>query len=210
MIFRILSSKESKRFTLICFAILILISLLYFNSLRNNFVNWDDPGLILQNKKIRSLEWDNIREIFTLRKSTTYQPIRVLSYAIDYHFWKLNPVGYRITNILFYILTSIMVYLTLLHLSKHLREKASAGFARAGRHFRSASLCCTSCSRRGRHLASARKEVLQGFFFFLAFYAYLRGREEEGLQKDLLSRSCLCFLSFLPFYPNPVPWFFRE
>jgi hypothetical protein len=28
----------------------------------------------------------------------------------------LNPLGYHITNILFYILTCIMVYLTFLHL----------------------------------------------------------------------------------------------
>ncbi len=195
MIFKILSGKELKRFTLICFAIVILISLLYFNSLRNNFVNWDDPGLILQNKRIRSLEWNNIREIFTLRKSTTFQPIRVLSYAVDYHFWKLNPEGYRITNILFYILTSIMVYLTLLHLSKHFREKALPDS-----HGRVAIFGALLFAAHPVHVEavtwlSARKEVLQGFFFFLAFYAYLRGRGEDGSKR--IFYLALVFASFL-------------
>ena len=195
MDFGILNGNESKRYSIICLAILILISLLYFNSLRNNFVNWDDPGLILQNKKIRSLEWDNIREIFTPQKSTTFQPIRVLSYAIDYRFWKLNPMGYRITNILLYILTSIMVYLTLLHLSKHFREKAFLDS-----HGRVAIFGALLFAAHPVHVEavtwlSARKEVLQGFFFFLAFYAYLRGRGEEGSKRIFYLG--LVFASFL-------------
>ena len=35
---------------------------------------------------------------------------------------------------------------------------------------------------------AARKEVIQGFFFFLAFYLYLKGREEEGSERDPLFR----------------------
>jgi tetratricopeptide (TPR) repeat protein len=194
MKFGILNSKESKRFAIICFAILILISLLYFNSISNNFVNWDDPGLILKNKRIRSLEWDNIREIFTLQKSTTFQPIRVLSYAIDYHFWKLNPVGYRMTNILFYILTSIMVYLTLLHLSKQLREKATLDS-----HWRVAIFGALLFAAHPVHVEavtwlSARKEVLQGFFFFLALYFYLKG---EGMGKKRIIYLGLVLFSVL-------------
>ena len=33
---------------------------------------------------------------------------------------------------------------------------------------------------------AARKEVLQGFFFFLAFYLYLTGKEKEGRQRTIL------------------------
>jgi tetratricopeptide (TPR) repeat protein len=33
---------------------------------------------------------------------------------------------------------------------------------------------------------AARKEVLQGFFFFLAFYLYLTGKEKEGRQRAIL------------------------
>jgi tetratricopeptide (TPR) repeat protein len=192
---RILNGNESKRYSIICLAIPILISFLYFNSLRNNFVNWDDPGLILQNKKIRSLEWDNIREIFTPQKSTTFQPIRVLSYAIDYNFWKLNPMGYRITNILFYILTSIMVYLTLLHLSKHLREKAFLDSHERVAIFGALLFAAHPVHVEAVTWLSARKEVLQGFFFFLAFYAYLRGRGEEGSKRIFYLG--LVFVSFL-------------
>ena len=86
-----------------CFIIAVLIAILYFNSLGNQFTNWDD-GMIYQNSNVRDLSWGGIKQIFTLQKANTYQPIRVLSYAIDYRIWKLNPLGYHITNILFYIL----------------------------------------------------------------------------------------------------------
>ena len=107
----------------ICLLILVAGGL-YLNSLGNLFTNWDD-SMIYANPQIESLDWRNILEIFTLREGATYQPIRMLSYAIDYRFWKLNPLGYRITNVLFYILTCIMVFFTLWLLSCNLRERGS-------------------------------------------------------------------------------------
>src|SRR4030042_2273596 len=104
-----------------CLAIGVFVGLLYLNSLGNQFTNWDD-GMIYQNSTIRNLNWDGLKRIFKYEKGNTYQPVRMLSYAVDYHFWKLNPMGYRITNIFFYILTCMMVFLCLKGLSQHLRE----------------------------------------------------------------------------------------
>ncbi len=171
--------------------IFILTLGVYFNSLTNQFVNWDDPGLILKNQKIRSLDWHNIGDMFTPKKASTYQPIRVLSYTIDYHFWRLNPMGYRITNILFYMLTCIMVFLTLKLLSFHLREKAPPES-----HYRVALFGSLLFAAHPVHVEAvtwlaARKEVLQGFFFFSAFYLYLIGREKEGRGKFIFLGLCL-------------------
>lgn len=156
---------------------IIFIGVLYMNSLGNQFTNWDD-GMIYQNSTIRNLSWDNIKRLFQYDKGNTYQPVRMLSYAIDYHFWKLNPMGYRITNIFFYILTCLMVFLTLRLLSAHLREGASPKS-----HFRVALFGSLIFAAHPVHVEAvtwlaARKEVLQGFFFFGALYLYLRGREE--------------------------------
>ena len=110
-------------------AVCILVLLaggLYLNSLNNLFTNWDD-AMIYENPQIQSLSLGNIKNIFTYVRGATYQPVRILSYAIDFHFWKLNPLGYHITNILFYILTCVMVYFTLFYVSKGLRGKAPSG-----------------------------------------------------------------------------------
>src|SRR4030042_1189100 len=79
--------------------------------------------IVRENSSIRHLNWEGIKTIFSYNTGNTYQPVRMLSYAIDYHFWKLNPMGYRITSIFFYMLTCIMVFLTLRYLSANLREK---------------------------------------------------------------------------------------
>ena len=173
----------SRTFPVYTFCVLILlVAGLYFNSLGNLFTNWDD-SMIYSNSQVKSLDWKNLRTIFTLHKASTYQPIRVLSYAIDYHFWKLNPLGYHITNIFFYVLTCIMVYFTLFHLSMNLREKAPSDS-----HGRVALFGALLFAAHPMHVEAvtwlaARKEVLQGFFFFLAFYLYLKGREKVGRRK---------------------------
>ena len=166
----------------ICLLIAVFIGILYFNSLGNQFTNWDD-GMIYQNSTIRDLSWEGIKRIFTYEKANTYQPIRMLSYAIDYKFWKLNPIGYRITNILFYIFTCIMIFLTLRHLSINLREQVSSNSHERVAIFGSLLFAAHPVHVEAVTWLAARKEVLQGFFFFLAFYFYLKGREGEGRKR---------------------------
>jgi Flp pilus assembly protein TadD len=184
-----------------CLAIGILVSLLFFNSLGNQFTNWDD-GMIYQNSTIRDLSWKGIKRIFTHEKANTYQPIRMLSYAVDYRFWKLNPIGYRITNILFYILTCIMVFLTLRYLSANLRENVSSDSHERVALFGSFLFAAHPVHVEAVTWLAARKEVLQGFFFFMAFYLYLKGREVEG-QKRLFYLALVLFLFLLAILSKP-------
>ena len=171
----------SDRATILALGLVMLLAVgLYVNTLGNDFTNWDD-GMIYSNYRIRTLDGDTLRKIFTYWRGSTYQPVRELSYAIDYRFWKLDPLGYHITNILFYVLTCIMVFFTMRTLSSHLRK----GIQEKS-HFRAALLGSLVFAAHPVHVEAvtwlaARKEVLQGFFFFTAFTLYLRGRETEGL-----------------------------
>jgi protein O-mannosyl-transferase len=179
----------------LCFLISVFVAILYFNSLGNQFTNWDD-GMIYQNSQVRNLDWTGIRKIFTLEQGNTYQPIRMLSYAVDYYFWKLNAVGYHITNILFYILTCIMIFFTIHLLSAELRKEASPNS-----HGRVAIFGALLFAAHPVHVEAvtwlaARKEVLQGFFFFLGFYLYLKANEEVGRRAFYLYLS-LVVLSIL-------------
>lgn len=175
------SFLKSFRSCAIC-ALVLVAGGLYLNSIGNDFTNWDD-AMIYANSQVRSLGWENIQRIFTYAKGSTYQPVRVLSYAVDYHFWELNPVGYHITNIFFYILTCIMVLLTIRRLSANLRESvASDSHERAGL-FGSLLFAAHPVHVEAVTWLAARKEVLQGFFFFLALFLYLKGRERIARDK---------------------------
>jgi len=176
-----------------CFPLLLAVSL-YLNSLGNLFTNWDD-SMVYSNPEIRSLAWENILHIFTPKQGATYQPIRVLSYALDYHFWQLRPLGYHITNVLFYVLTCMAVFLSLQMLSAHLRKEASESSHRRVALFGSLLFAAHPVHVEAVAWLAARKEVLQGFFFFLAFYLYLKGKEKEGAPKTIfLSLSIISIL----------------
>jgi tetratricopeptide (TPR) repeat protein len=173
---------QTLRFSLICFFIALCVGTLYFNSLGNQFTNWDD-SMIYANPQIRSLAWANLCKIFSLEKAANFQPIRILSYAVDYHFWKLDSLGYHITSIFFYMLTCIMIFFTLRHLSASLREKASPGSHERVALFASLIFAAHPVHVEAVTWLAARKEVLQGFFFFLGFYLYLKVRKIAGRQR---------------------------
>lgn len=104
--------------------LLIFVSLIvYANSFKNEFV-WDDESLIENNNLIR--DYRNIIRIFTTHlfagvnsKSNFYRPIQNLSYLFDYLIWRLNPLGYHITNTVIHIINSILAYFIILIISKN-------------------------------------------------------------------------------------------
>ena len=183
------------------FLLALLVGALYFNSLENQFTNWDD-SMIYQNPTIRNLTLENLTQIFTLAKANNYQPLRMLSYAIDFHFWKLDPKGYRITNILFYILSSIFVFLVLRSLSSQLSKEKTLES-----HFRVALFGSLLFAVHPAHVEAvtwlaARKEVLQGFFFFLGFFLYLKVREVTG-RKKVVCLGMVLFVILLAILSKP-------
>jgi Flp pilus assembly protein TadD len=174
--------KNNRRAILTLLLLVILAGGLYLNTLDNLFTNWDD-SMIYGNSYVRSLGWENLKRIFTYIKGSTYQPIRVLSYAVDYYFWGLNPVGYHITNIFFYIINCIMVFLTIRYLSANLRENVSSESNERVALFASFLYTAHPVHVEAVTWLAGRKEVLQGFFFFLSFFLYLKGREIEGQKR---------------------------
>jgi len=176
------SSGNRLRIFVVCVLTGVVVGL-YMNSLSNGFVQWDDPGNILTNKQIRRLDWSNVKEIFTPRRASTYQPIRVLSYAVDYHFWKLSPLGYHLTNIAFYLLTCIMVFFATCELLKFLRaEKTSQSNARIS-FFAALLFAVHPVHVEAVTWMSGRKEVLLGFFFFASLYCYFKGASTSEITK---------------------------
>ncbi len=187
-----------------CLAMVVVVGSLYVNALDNLFTNWDD-GMIYNNATIRDLSWKGVARIFKFERANNYQPIRMLSYAVDYKFWKLNPMGYRITNVIFYVLTCLMVFFTLRLLSAHLRADREEGS-----HFRVGLFGALLFAAHPVHVEavtwlSARKEVLQGFFFFLAFYLYLKAKDRVAIQKLIfLGLVLLVFLMAVLSKPSAV------
>ncbi|MDD5449444.1 MAG: hypothetical protein PHO42_02475, partial [Candidatus Omnitrophica bacterium] len=107
--------KYEKITVLASVALIIILGLaLYANSLNGKFV-YDDESLISGNAFIK--RWSVISKAFSedIGKAAGitygfYRPIQIITYAVDYHIWGLNPWGYHLTNIFLHILVSLCVY----------------------------------------------------------------------------------------------------
>jgi len=96
---------------------------------------------------------------------------------MDYSFWKLNAFGYHITNILFHILTAILVYYLLNLISKKRGiSLVSALLFVAHPVFTSA---VTYISGRG--------EILAAFFMLLSFVLYIKATNLKHIYLSLVS-----------------------
>jgi Flp pilus assembly protein TadD len=150
---------------------LILLSILpYLPALRNGFV-WDDQEFIVKNP--------TIREVFPLARffqkqglvttgdiypTTGSRPLMTLSLAFDYRWWKLNPAGYHLTNIILHL---ICVLLTLL-LAYEMTRRGTAAFL-------AAALFSVLPVRAETVIALlGRSDLLATLFILAGFYAYLK------------------------------------
>ena len=147
-------------------AVLLFVSIsIYSNVFRNDFVGYDDQNLIQGNLAIRSLSPDNIAQMFVPRTRGNYQPIRTLSYAIDYALWGAQPFGFHLTNIILHAATVIGVWLLVRRLlPEPVPWLAAIIFAVHPIHVESVAWM------------SARKDVLALTFLLLAVLLYERSR----------------------------------
>jgi len=151
--------------------LIIFISfLVYLNALRNGFV-WDDMVLIADNEGINKWGgfWENfVRDFFDTTDDTIefkygyYRPIISLSYMIDYTLWGLKPWGFHLSNIIFHIISCVLVYLIFNSLFNN----------RSISLITSLLFACHPIHTESVTWISGRTDIIAGMFFLSAFYLY--------------------------------------
>jgi len=96
--------------------ILIITFIAFLPSLSNQFIKaWDDGAYVTDNSMITHLNWDSIKGFFTTQKNGTYVPLPLLSWALEFKFFGLNPFPYHLNNLLLHLLcTSLVFYFLIL------------------------------------------------------------------------------------------------
>jgi len=159
----LLRSTAWARTALVAGCILAVTLAAYFPSLRNGFTNYDDPYYVLENPVIRSLSWSHIHHLFT-SYILMYHPLTLLSLAVDYRLFGLDPAGYHAVNLALHLANTLLVFWVLRLLCGG-TAAAAAGALLFGVH----PLHVESVA-----WVSERKDVLSAFFFLGALGAYLR------------------------------------
>jgi len=99
------------------FVFILLFSLgflTYSNSIKNEFV-YDDLHVIVRNPLIKQIKyWPRIfkTDVFPELSNNIryYRPLPVLTHALEYKIWKLNPRPYHINNIILHCLNGCIVF----------------------------------------------------------------------------------------------------
>lgn len=179
-----------KRNQIIIFAIFILLVVFasFSPALNSGFVGGgDDDKYVVGNLLIRDLSWPGIKNIFSsIHYGGLYKPLTVLTFAIEYHFFKLDPYIYHLTNVILHLLNVLLVFWLILLVSR----KAWVAFIVAlffGIH----PLHVESVA-----WVSERKDVLYSLFFLSGIIAYIYSLKEKSRRYHYLA-FCLFILSLL-------------
>lgn len=116
-----------------------------------------------------------------------YRPFISLTLALDYLFWKANPVGYHITNFLYQVASSILLFLCTRRLFKYksTAEAQTVGFL-AGAFFAACPLHAEVVS-----WIIARVDSVQTTFLLASLWMYLRARDQVNpTASKVISFSC--------------------
>jgi len=155
-------NAKRKEIFISLFILLCVTFLSYSSVLNNDFLIWDDQKFILKNPLVHSVDLQNIVNIFKDVTHTSYVPLTVLTFAVEYHFFRFDPFFYHLNNLILHILVTGLVFLFCLQL--HLTTRAAFFsafiFALHPMHVESVAW------------VTERKDVLYASFYMLSLCCY--------------------------------------
>lgn len=145
-------------------AVLFLGTLLLFGrAVFNDFVNYDDPDYVTANAHVRAgLTWAGVRWAFFSSDVSYWHPLTWLSHMADWQLYGERPAGHHATSIAWHALAAAMAFLALRRLTGAFWTSAVGAALFAWHPLRVESVAWVA----------ERKDVLGGFFWLLALWAY--------------------------------------
>jgi protein O-mannosyl-transferase len=148
-------------------AILIIFTCAaYFPVVHNGFV-WDDPEYVVNNGTLRSTNglaamWTDVTAL------PQWYPMVHTTFWVEYHLWRVNPLGYHVDNVLLHLAGAILLWRLLMQLNVPGAWLGAMIFALHPVHVESVAWI------------TERKNTLSTLFYFAAALAFLRWRAGWG------------------------------
>jgi len=76
-----------------------------------DFIIQDDSIYVVVNPLIRNLGWHTVVQAFGKAHFGWWMPLTWLSFALDYHFWGLDPFGYHLHNVILHAINAALAVL---------------------------------------------------------------------------------------------------
>jgi len=183
--------------------LLLLVVIAYIPACQGDFI-WDDDHYVSENPVLASPHglWDiwvwpiaaaidpDDQFHYTQFRTPQYYPLIFTTFWVEYRLWGLHPAGFHWGNVVLHGLNAGLLWLLLRRLRIPFPWFAAAIFALHPVHVESVAWI------------TERKNVLSGFFYLIAFLAYLRfspPEEKDGEEgrKGWYAVSLLAFVAAL-------------
>ncbi|ESP62512.1 hypothetical protein SMITH_261 [Smithella sp. ME-1] len=156
------SRREKKRDCIMILLVLIVTALVFSSSLKLDWTNWDDDLLIYENQLVKE---GTIQDIFTKPADyNTYNPLVIVSFALEWKLAKDKPFLYHLDNLLLHLLCTVLVLLFFRGMGLSIFWSGFAAVLFGIHPLRVESVAWVT----------ERKDLLYGFFYLAALLAYVR------------------------------------
>lgn len=148
---------------LVAVALALLTAAVLAQVLGHGFLEYDDDLYVTNNKEVLSgLTWDGVTTVFRGTDIGHWHPLTFLSHMVDVELFGLNPAGHHLTNLVFHMVNTLLLFWLLLSMTGARWRSAfvAALFAVHPLHVEPVAWI------------SSRKDVLSTCLLFLTIAAY--------------------------------------
>jgi protein O-mannosyl-transferase len=157
--------RDAKKAFCICTILVVVIWTAFGQTLRYQFINFDDNLYVYENPAVTNgLTLGGLESTFTRTVSGNWHPVTMISHMLDCQIYGLDAGGHHLTNVILHSATAILLFLVLNELTGRLWLNAFVAAVFAVHPLRVESVVWIS----------ERKDVLGGLFFFLTLGVYVR------------------------------------
>ena len=161
----------------ICLALIVLNVVIYAQVRDHQFLNWDDPEYVSSNPSISGgLTWQGISWALTSGHAANWHPLTWISHMLDVQLFGLTPGPHHLTNVVFHIANTILLFIVLFRMTGALGRSAFVAglFATHPLHVESVAWI------------AERKDVLSTLFWMLTLWAYLAYVRKPDLRRYIV------------------------
>lgn len=156
---------------------LLITLLVFYPAVNYDFVNWDDDQNITINQNVQNLNTESIRNMFSTTVTGGYTPLTSVTFALEHHFFGLNPKVYHFNNILLHLICMALVFFLLKQVGASLFITFTVTLLFGIHPMRVESVAWIT----------ERKDTLYTLFFLLSLMAYIFYRQKGNIRYYLLS-----------------------
>jgi tetratricopeptide (TPR) repeat protein len=149
----------------ICVGLVALIWIVFGQTIRAGFINYDDNTYVYENPIVAAgLHIKGVVWAFSAFHATNWHPLTWISHMLDCQVFGLRPAGHHFTNVLLHTFTAVLLFLVWRQMTGAVWPSALVAALFAIHPLRVESVAWIS----------ERKDVLSGLFFVATLGAYTR------------------------------------